>query len=128
MPINQIVVNLNDGNIIKGNTNDFLPNKATFHLRDREGNVQEINVNDAKAIFFVKDLDGNKDHRYSYDDFIPGGGKKVGVDFNDGERVVGYALSYSPGRQGFFMTPADLSGNNERIYVVSSSVKKVEFL
>ena len=128
MPINQIVVNLKNGSMLKGNTNDFLPNKATFHLRDRDGNVQEINVNDAKAIFFVKDLDGNKEHNYAYDDVIPGGGKKISIDFEDGEKIVGYALSYSPGRQGFFMTPADLGGNNERIYIVSSSVKNVEFI
>lgn len=128
MPINQIVIHSKDGSMIKGNTNDFLPNKATFHLTDRTGSVQEINVNDAKAIFFVKDLEGNKDYDYSYDDVVPGGGKKVCVFFEDGEEIVGFALSYSPGRQGFFMTPADLSGNNERIYVVSASVKKVDFL
>ena len=128
MPINQIVINFKDGKIKKGNTNDFLPNKATFHLSNTEGEVEEIKVDDAKAIFFVKDLDGDKDYNYSYDDVVPGGGKKVSVNFNDGENVVGFALGYSPDRQGFFMTPADLSGNNQRIYAVTSSVKKVEFL
>jgi len=128
MPVNQIVINLKDGKLKKGNTNDFLPNKATFHLTNREGDIEEVKVEDAKAIFFVSDLDGNKDYNYTYDDVIPGGGKKVSVDFNDGENVVGYALGYSPDRQGFFITPADLSGNNQRIYAVVSSIKKVTFL
>lgn len=128
MPTNQIVVKFKDGSIKKGNTNDFLPNKKTFHLNNREGKVEEINVDDAKAVFFVTDLDGNKDHNYTYDDVVPGGGKKITVDFDDGESIVGYVLGYSPERQGFFMTPADLSGNNQRIYAVASSVKKVEFL
>lgn len=128
MPINKIVVKFKDGNMKKGNTNDFLPNKATFHLTEREGEVEEIKVVDCKAIFFVKDLDGNKDYKYTYEDVVPGGGKKVSVDFNDGENVVGYVLSYSPDRQGFFITPADLSGNNQRIYAVTSFIKKVEFV
>jgi len=128
MPINQIVIKFKNGSIKKGNTNDFLPNKKTFHLNNTEGNIEEINVDDAKAVFFVKDLDGNKDHIYNYEDVVPGGGKKVKVDFEDGETIVGYVLGYSPERQGFFMTPADLSGNNQRIYTVASYVKKVEFI
>jgi hypothetical protein len=128
MPINQIVVNLKDGTLIKGTTNDFLPNKANFHLSAREGEVEEIKVEDSKAIFFVKDLDGDKDYKYTYEDVIPGGGKKINVLFNDGENIVGFVLSYSAERQGFFMTPADLNGNNQRIYVVASSVNKVDFL
>ena len=128
MPINQIVIQCKDGSIKKGNTNDFMPNKGTFHLNSREGNVEEVNVEDAKAIFFVKDLEGNKEYNYTYDDVIPGGGKKISVNFNDGESIIGYVLSYSPERKGFFMTPADLDGNNQRIYVVASSVEKVEAL
>ncbi|MFC1863158.1 DUF6982 domain-containing protein [Thermodesulfobacteriota bacterium] len=128
MPINQIVIKLKDGSLKKGNTNDFLPNKKTFHLNNTEGNVEEINVDDTKAVFFVKDLDGNKDHNYRYEDNIPGGGKKISVEFNDGETIIGYALGYSPDRQGFFVSPADLSGNNQRIYAVTSAVKKVAFL
>ncbi len=126
MPVNQIVIKCKDGNLKKGNTNDFMPNKATFHLNNTESKIEEIRVEDAKAIFFVKNLDGNKDYKYEYGDIIPGGGKKVNVNFNDGENIVGFVLGYSPDRKGFFMTPADLSGNNQRVYVVASSVKKVE--
>lgn len=128
MPNNQIVLHLKNGNVKKGTTNDFLPNKATFHLNTREGEVEEIKVEDSKAIFFVKDLDGDKDYNYAYEDVIPGGGKKVNVDFKDGENIVGYVLGYSTGRQGFFMSPADVTGNNQRIYAVTSSVTKVTFL
>ena len=128
MPINQIVVKFKDGSVKKGNTNDFLPNKQFFHLNTTDGALDKINVEDAKAIFFVKDLTGDKEHDYSYEDVVPGGGRKINVVFNDGEVVVGYVLGYSPDRQGFMMSPADLSGNNERIYAVASAVKKVQFL
>jgi hypothetical protein len=50
------------------------------------------------------------------------------VNFSDGEIVIGYTLGYSPERQGFYMTPADLQGNNERIFVVKSATAKIEFL
>ena len=45
-------------------------------------------MDDCKAIFFVKDLDGNKDYVYAYEDVVPGGGKKVSVDFLDGENIL----------------------------------------
>jgi hypothetical protein len=34
------------------------------------------------------------------------------VDFNDVESMIGYVLGYWPDRKGFFITSADLSGNN----------------
>jgi hypothetical protein len=46
----------------------------------------------------------------------------------DDETVVGYTLGYFPDRQGFYISPADLQGNNERIFVVKSVTKKIEFL
>jgi hypothetical protein len=50
------------------------------------------------------------------------------VRFFDGETVVGYTLGYSPDRQGFYLTPADLQGNNERIFVVKSATEEIKFL
>jgi hypothetical protein len=47
------------------------------------------------------------------------------VEFVDGEVIIGYALSYAPERHGFFITPADLQSNNERIFVIKSATKKV---
>jgi hypothetical protein len=112
----------------KGTTSDFFPNKTQFHLEEMNGEIVEIRIEELKAVFFVKDFEGNKNHRYNYDDQIAGGGRKIKVRFFDGEIVVGYTLGYSPDRQGFFLTSADLQGNNERIFVVKSSTEKVEFL
>ena len=128
MKPNKVVVRFKDGTIVKGNTSDFFPNKASFHLSYPEGKIEEIDVKELKAMFFVKDFKGNKDHNKKYDDTVHGAGRKVKVDFSDGESIMGYALGYSPDRQGFFMTPADLVGNNERIFVVKSATKSVEFL
>lgn len=128
MAKNQIVIRLKNRELKKGYTDDFMPTKDIFHLTTRDGKTEEINVEDAKAIFFVKDLDGNKGYKYTYEDDIEGEGKKTNVYFKDGERIVGFVLVFSPERKGFFMRPADLKGNNRRIYVVSSSLKKVEII
>ena len=126
--MNKVVIHFKDGSIKKGNTNDFLPNKKSFHLNILDGNVEEIEVEDMKALFFVKDHEGDKDHKPKYEDVIPGGGKKVEVSFHDGETIVGYVLGYSPDRQGFMMTPGDLSANNERVFVVRTAVNRITFL
>ena len=128
MEANKVVIHFKDGTITKGNTSDFLPNKKSFHLTIVDGNIEVIDVENMKALFFVKDHEGNKDHKREYKDIIAGGGKKVEVSFNDGETIIGYVLGYSPERQGFVMTPADLSGNNERIFVVQTATNQVKFL
>ena len=125
---NQIVLHYKDGRIAKGNTSDFFPNKSTFHLSHTDSHNENIDVEDLKAVFFVKHIDGDKHYDYKYEDDVAGAGKKVKVVFNDNETIKGYVLGYAPQRQGFFITPADISGNNERIYVVNSSVKNVEFI
>ena len=128
MVSNKVVVQFKDGSIMKGSTSDFLPTKERFHLNSLDGAVQEIVIEELKALFFVKDVEGNKDYKETYEDVIQGGGRKVEVAFNDGETITGYVLGYSPDRQGFIMSPADLNSNNERIFVVKSSAKSVKFL
>lgn len=128
MGANIVVVQFKDQTIAKGKTNDFFPNKTMFHLIENSGETTEISVENLKAIFFVKDINGNKDHQDDYSDEVSGGGRKIKVRFTDGETIIGYTLGYSPERQGFFMTPADLQGNNERIFVVKSATEKIEFV
>jgi hypothetical protein len=125
---NKVVVKFKDNTLAKGKTSDFFPNKTQFHLENLNGEIVEISIEDLKALFFVKDFEGNKDHDKKYNDEIAAGGRKLRVRFLDGETVIGYTLGCSPDRQGFFMTPADLKGNNERIFVVKSATEKVEFL
>ena len=127
MQPNKVVVRFKDGAIMKGNTSDFFPNKARFHLNPLKGEIKDINVEDLKAVFFVKDFKGNQAHHKKYHDTVPGSGRKIKVEFSDGESIIGFALGYSPDRQGFFMTPADLKGNNERIFVVNSATKNIKF-
>ena len=128
MAPNQVVLKFKDNTVAKGKTSDFFPNKTQFHLEEINGEISEINIEDLKAIFFVKDFEGNKDHQDNYNGHIAAGGRKIKVQFIDGETVIGFTLAYSPDRPGFYMAPADLQGNNERIFVVKSATEKVEFI
>ncbi len=128
MKHNKIVVHFSDGRILKGHVNDFRPNKPEFHLETLDNEIPLINVADLKGMFFVKDHDGVDGRQNSYDDVIAGAGRKMKVAFSDGEEIIGFVSSYSPDRTGFFLVPADLEGNNERIFVVTSSCEDVQFL
>jgi hypothetical protein len=128
MEQNRIVVKLKNQTILKGKTNDFFPNRYKFHLELMDGTITEIIVEDMKAIFFVKDFDGDKSHKDSYNDSISNAGVKTKVRFLDGEIIYGYTLGYSPDRQGFYLTPADLGGNNDRIFIVKSATENVQLV
>lgn len=138
MLFNKIVVRFKEGSILKGKMLDFSPDKRFFHLELASGEIVtvdmeklkilEIDMEELKAAFFVKDFKGNKNHNDIYNDVIAGSGKKVRVEFLDGEVIIGYALSYTPDRHGFFITPADLQSNNERIFIIKSATKKITFL
>ncbi len=128
METNKVVARFKDGTILKGKTNDFFPNKTSFHIETLNGETETIDVEQLKALFLVKDFEGNKDYNEEFNDQVSGAGRKIRVTFSDGEIITGYTLGYSPNRQGFYMTPADLKSNNVRIFVVKSASQKIEFV
>ena len=128
METNKVVARFKDGSLMKGKTSDFFPNKTSFHLETLSGETQQIEVEQLKAFFLVKDFHGNTNYKEEYNDEVSGTGRKIRVNFTDGETITGYTLGYSPDRQGFYMTPADLKSNNVRIFVVKSASEKIEFV
>lgn len=131
---NKIVARYQDGRILKGYTGDFLPSKPTFHLAlfDAPPNAKpvEITIAELKAVFFVKDLAGNP-QRQDVLEFLPGKpvvGRKIQVQFKDGEKLVGTTQGYDPNRPGFFLIPVDTASNNERCFVVTAATKHVSFV
>jgi hypothetical protein len=128
----KVVARYSNGKIIKGFTQDFFPNKDSFHLfQANNGSCEaiEVFVRDLKAIFIVRDFKGSRlsEERKFYTKGEKPSGRKVEVAFVDGEVLVGSTLGYDPKRQGFFIFPADPKSNNERIFAVSSAVKQVRF-
>ncbi len=128
MVTNKVVLKFKDKTVLKGKTNNFFPNKTSFHLELVNGEQMEIHIEELKALFFVKTYDGDKQHEKNYADKVPGGGRKIKVKFTDGETITGYTTGYSADRAGFYMVPADLKGNNERIFVLASATEAIEML
>ncbi len=132
--MNKVVARFVDGRIVKGVTSDFVPAKERFHVSEAQAapgaRPVEIQTKDLKALFFVKDFAGNPQHgdRNSFDPARPTAGRRIRVEFADGEVLVGTTQGYQPGRPGFFVVPADPAANTERCYVVTASTKDIRFV
>jgi hypothetical protein len=132
MPATKTVVHYKDGRILKGFTREFRPYRESFELLaadDPQAGVEEIWAPDLKAVFFVKDLNGNS-RRVDSKEFDPNRpvvGRKVRVRFQDGEVIVGSTESYDAGRKGFFLVPADAESNIESCYVIVAATQEITF-
>jgi len=132
--VNKVVVRFTDGRIIKGTTADFLPAKEIFHVNVSTEPVGakplEVNKSELKALFFVKDFEGDSKHveANEFDPGHPPAGRRIKVLFKDGEVLVGTTTGYQPGRPGFFLVPADDNSNVERCYIVTAATAEVKFL
>jgi len=134
MTQNKIVAHYLNGQLFKGITNDFFPNKASFHLVSRDAQPGEkpveLNINGLKALFFVREYDGNPDYneKKDFDPSLPVTGRKIKAVFKDGELMVGTTNGYQPTRPGFFLIPADINSNNERCFVITAATKTISFI
>jgi hypothetical protein len=128
---NLVVARYLDGRALKGVTRDFSPNRPIFHIELQDGSPAiELRYRQLKALFFVKTFEGDPD-RQNIRGFVHGPaetqqGKKIAVRFRDGEFLCGYTLSWSPDREGFFLFPADADGNNQRIFVLTTSTLEIK--
>jgi hypothetical protein len=130
----KVVVRYVNGKVIKGFMQNFFPNKDRFHLiplDKHSGETIEVFIERLKAIFVVRDFNGNPQY-HERKNYITGEnptGLKLEVTFTDGEVMVGSTvLTYDPKRQGNFIIPADPNSNNLRVFAVSSAVKSVRQL
>jgi hypothetical protein len=129
----KVVVAYLDGRRLKGYTNDFSPVRDHFFLFPEGAEPKPgdrgipVRTDDLKAVFFVKDFAGKPGHREAAADFRPVG-KKIGVTFADGEKLIGSSVAYNPKNLGFFMQPTNSADNNERIFVINQNVKQAKVL
>ncbi len=132
--MNKVVVRFADGRTVKGTTADFVPTKDLFHVNVMTDTAAakpvEISTRDLKALFFVKDFKGDSQHAESntFEPSRPPAGRKIRVEFKDGEIIIGTTTGYQPGRPGFFLSPADAGSNIERCYIVSAATKDIGFI
>lgn len=128
----RVVLRYNDGQLLHGYSNDFYPDRTCFQFSPKVGCPANermlVPIGRLKAVFFVKDLhgDSNRVDMQTFD-HAPRG-RKVQITFRDGEVLTGSTLSYKPNGQGFFVLPANASGNNVRAYVVTSAIRHLRFV
>jgi PilZ domain len=128
----KIVVRHADGQIVKGYSQDFHPSRPQFSLWPSINATPKerivVAVARLKALFFVRDFEGNPKYQESKAFGTRGQGRRVEVTFADGEVVLGTTLNYRPDTHGFFVSPADPASNNTRIFVVTTALRRVRFL
>jgi hypothetical protein len=126
----QVVVRYRDGRLLKGVTSNFLPARDGFHVQTPGGEVAAVSQGELKALFFVRDFKGDATRRegQQFSAARPALGRKIRVEFADGEVMVGTTQGYQPSRPGFFVFPADAGSNNERCFVVTAATRRVSTL
>jgi hypothetical protein len=124
-PDNRVVARFQDGLSLRGTTIDFSPLRPFFRLTDN-GATYQVDVALLKALFFVRNFDGNAAYNEKKGFFSRSNhGKKVMVEFKDGEVLFGYTLSYTSQGMGFFVFPGDPESNNEKIFVIHAATRTV---
>ncbi len=100
-----MVVKYINGTVTKGFTQNFSPKRDWFYLTPVDkfsGGTIQVLVRNLKAIFIVRDFNGNPkyDERKKYVEGESPPGVKLEVTFTDGEVMVGSAsLGYDPKQQ-----------------------------
>jgi len=100
--------------------------------RVADSSIQEIPITSTKAVFYVKDFEGDREHKNLR--FYKGApiihGVWIRLEFTDGEIMEG--LVHNTIRflvdPGFFILPSDPYSNNRLAYVVKSWLKECRVL
>ena len=128
----QVVAHLLDGRLIKGLAENIVPDRPLCHILTRERGMVAIHLTDLKALFIVKDFEGNAKYvdRQVIGKADPraAGAQRLEIMFRDGERLLAMAPTYEETRPFFFATPADPQSNNIRILVNRAAVRSVTVL
>lgn len=130
----KIIARFRDGDMAKGYSRNFFPNKPSFHISEdgsmASSDAEELFVEDLKAVFFVKAFEGNPEYeeRKTYNEGEKSQGRKVEVTFVDGEKMQGSVLGYNANQQGFFLFPVDPRSNNDRTFIINDAVKEFRYL
>ena len=128
----RVVVRRLDKGLIKG----FIDPKgylaSDVALLDREGRLAHIPMHDIKAVFFVRDFEGNPDRaeRKIFRSRPRLAGLWVRMTFKDTEVLEAILpnnlLEIDP--LGFLVTPPDVYSNNLRIFIPRTALTEMEVL
>ena len=127
MTKSKVVVRFKDKTLLKGQISNFSPFYNFFQLELLNGESVIVNIDKIKAMFFVKKFEGNKEYKYKYEDELLWVGDKITLKFDDGEKMIGYTQHLDFGPKGYFITPADVNGNNKHVFASRSAIDSMSF-
>ena len=125
----KIVLRMRDGAMEKCSIySHFSAAYKKLKVLDTEARLKTVDLRDVKAIFFVREHEGNPGFRacQEFAEDSPKAGKAVKVTFPDGEVLRGKVLNLAEGSSGFFLFPPDPLDNNLKIFVVRGPGTEVE--
>lgn len=130
---NLVVAHFLGGKLAKGYSPDFNQNRNTFHVFTADDQIEGklVYIDDLKAVFFVKTLEGNPLHEdpiFTEEEIKDLAGMKLKIFFKDGEVMYATSQGYSPARKGFFVFPIDKECNNEKVYINKVSTNAIEVI
>jgi hypothetical protein len=125
----KVIARFLDGRVVRGYTNDFHASKPHLHLtNDAASESRFVPIAQLKALFFVREFDGDS-RRVERKEFErTTHGRKVEVTFHDGEILVGSTLGFKSPETPFFVQPADAASNNVRVFVTPTATRQIRFL
>lgn len=115
-----------DGRVTKGYAVSFEPTTEIVLRTEPGGEVVRVPTGELKAVFFVKDLEGDpkREERRAFTDSQLLG-KRIWVEFADSEQMAGWSQSFRRGTEGFYLFPADPESNIEMAYVFTHATSSV---
>jgi len=125
----KVIARFLDGRIVRGYTNDFHATKPHLHLtEDAASESRFVPIAQLKALFFVREFEGDSSRvdRREFDQKAYG--RKVEVTFSDGEILLGTTMGFKSPEHPFFVHPADAASNNLRVFVTPAAARQVRFL
>jgi uncharacterized protein DUF6982/PilZ domain-containing protein len=126
----KVIARFRDGRLVRGYTADFHPSKPQLHLsaEPHSSDALFLQLSQLKALFFVRDFNGDQTRVDRHEFGATAQGRKVVVTFHDGETLIGSTLGYRGEGEGFFVQPADPRSNNLRVFVAPGATQQVRFL
>ena len=123
----KVVAHFVDHSVVKGTSMDVDPGKPICHIRADSPKPVEVDLRKVKALYFVKDLNGNPTYDETHvprdEDKRLHGSTMLDIVFADGERLGALTNRYPPRGEFFFVVPMDPGSNNLRILVNRGAVR-----
>lgn len=121
-----VIIHYTNGTLLKCHARAVLIEGSTVMVTTTEGTTHKLRPREIKALYWVRDFLGTQGYRETrkFPEGFQTTGQKMGVQFKDGERLVGVTHDYESGAPGFHLVPADPRSNNLKVWISHVAVDR----